>query len=69
MRQCLARLAARVTHVLSALARDEQGAVAVEYLLVLTAFVVPMAILLVGLQRLLADYYSMIAFYVGWPFL
>ena len=48
--------------------RDERGD-ALEYLLVLAVFVLPLVALMDRLKDILRDYYSMIAFYLGWPFL
>jgi Flp pilus assembly pilin Flp len=48
--------------------RDERGDT-LEYAAVLAAFAIPMMGLLALLRNILSDYYSMIAFYVGWPFL
>jgi len=48
--------------------RDERGD-ALEYVTVLAAFAIPMMGLFAVLKNILSDYYAMIAFYVGWPFL
>ena len=51
-----------------ALHRDEQGG-ALEYVLVTAAFALPIMGLGRFLQEMLSDFFSMIAFCVGWPFL
>jgi Flp pilus assembly pilin Flp len=48
--------------------RDERGEM-LEYALVFTAITVPLLFLAERLAEVLADYFSMIAFYVSWPFL
>ena len=48
--------------------RDERGD-ALEYLLVLGVFALPMWVVSTKLLDILGDYFAMIAFYVGWPFL
>ena len=48
--------------------RDQRGD-SLEYLLVLGAFVIPLVAVMFVLKNILSDYYSMIAFFVGWPFL
>jgi Flp pilus assembly pilin Flp len=48
--------------------RDERGDM-LEYLLVLAAFGIPLFAVADTLSNILSDYYQMIAFHVGWPFL
>ena len=48
--------------------RNQRGD-ALEYLLVLAAFAIPLIALLQVLTDILRDFYSMIAFHIGWPFL
>lgn len=48
--------------------RDERGDM-LEYLLVLAAFGIPLFAVADTLSKILSDYYQMIAFHVGWPFL
>jgi len=48
--------------------RDQRGEM-LEYLLVLAAFAIPLIALIQLLMDVLRDFYSMIAFHTGWPFL
>jgi len=48
--------------------RDERGD-ALEYVLVAAVFVLPLMALFDKLKDILGDYFAMISFYVGWPFL
>jgi Flp pilus assembly pilin Flp len=48
--------------------RDERGDL-LEYALVFAAIALPLMFLAERLVEVLADYFSMIAFYVSWPFL
>jgi hypothetical protein len=48
--------------------RDERGDM-FEYILILLAVGIPMFAVSVVLKDILKDYFAMIAFYVGWPFL
>ena len=48
--------------------RDDRGG-ALEYALVLAVFALPAYAVAKVLVKMLSDYYSMISFYVGWPFL
>ncbi len=48
--------------------RDESGG-AIDYVLVLGVFCVPIIVVLLLLADVLADYFGMIAFYVSWPFM
>ena len=47
---------------------DERGDM-LEYLLVLAAFGIPLFAVADTLTKIMSDYYQMIAFHVGWPFL
>lgn len=68
MRRMIGEMLRRVRSPLGRFHRDERGD-ALEYVLVLAAFVFPMTILFRVLRDILAEYFAMIAFYVGWPFL
>jgi len=48
--------------------RDQRGDM-LEYLLVLAGFAIPLLALLQVLTDILRDFYLMIAFHIGWPFL
>jgi len=48
--------------------RDERGEM-LEYAMVFVAIALPLMCLAERLAEVLADYFSMIAFYVSWPFL
>lgn len=48
--------------------RDQRGEM-LEYMLVLAAFAIPLIALIQLLMDVLRDFYSMIAFHIGWPFL
>jgi len=47
---------------------DERGD-ALEYLLVLGVFSIPMIALMDKIKDIMREYFAMIAFFVGWPFL
>lgn len=68
MKKALTVILARLWSPVVRFHRDERGD-ALEYLLVLAAFVIPLVAVFAILRNILSDYYSMIAFYVGWPFL
>ena len=48
--------------------RDQRGEM-LEYLLVLAAFAIPLVALIGLLMDVLSDFFAMIAFHIGWPFL
>jgi Flp pilus assembly pilin Flp len=48
--------------------RDQRGD-ALEYVVVLALFVIPLMALADKIRDILQDYFAMISFYVGWPFL
>ena len=48
--------------------RDERGGM-MDYLLILAAVGVPLIVLSGTMMRILTNYYAMLAFHVGWPFL
>ena len=58
----------RVTAELRHFHRDQRGD-ALEYALVVAVFALPMIVLMERIKDILTDYYSMIAFFLGWPFL
>jgi hypothetical protein len=68
MRTRLAAISRTVLAPTVRLHRDERGG-ALEYALVLVVFALPAYAVAKVLVRMLSDYYSMISFYVGWPFL
>lgn len=68
MRRAAKEMLRRVLSPLGRFHRDERGD-ALEYVLVLAAFILPMTVLFRLLRDILAEYFAMIAFYVGWPFL
>jgi Flp pilus assembly pilin Flp len=57
------------THWLARLHRDERGYTMLEYLAVFAVIGVPIILLFWRLFEIIADYFSMVAFYVTWPFL
>ncbi len=48
--------------------RDERGGM-MDYLLVLAAVGIPLIVLSGAMMKILTNYYAMLAFHVGWPFL
>ena len=48
--------------------RDERGD-ALEYALVLAVFAIPLMIAAGYLREILTDWFSMLSYHVGWPFL
>jgi Flp pilus assembly pilin Flp len=58
----------RCVEVLRRLHRDERGDM-LEYAMVFAFVVVPTMFLFERLFEILSDYFSMIAFFVTWPFL
>ena len=68
MRRLAARVSRRVAARVVGFHRDERGD-ALEYLLVLAVFGLPLVALTTTLTKILTDVYAMISFYVGWPFL
>ncbi len=68
MRRRASEMLRRVMSPLGRFHRDQRGD-ALEYVLVLAAFVLPMTVLFRMLREILEEYFAMIAFYVGWPFL
>jgi len=54
---------------LARLHRDERGYTMLEYVMVFAFISVPIMLLFWRLFALIADYFSIIAFYVTWPFL
>ena len=48
--------------------RDQRGDM-LEYLLILAGFAIPLAALIRLLMDVLSDFFAMIAFHIGWPFL
>ena len=48
--------------------RDQRGDM-LEYVLVLAAFAIPLGALIRLLMDVLSDFFAMIAFHIGWPFL
>ena len=48
--------------------RDEQGGM-MDYLLILAAVGIPLIVLSGTMMKILTNYYAMLAFHVGWPFL
>ena len=48
--------------------RNERGDM-LEYALVLAAFAIPLGVLIGLLMDVLSDFFAMIAFHIGWPFL
>lgn len=68
MKATLSAILGRVLSPVVRFHRDQRGD-ALEYLLILAAFVLPMLAVFAVLKNILSDYYSMIAFFVGWPFL
>lgn len=68
MRTRLAAISRKLIGPAVRLHRDERGG-ALEYLLVIAVFALPAYAVAKTLVKILSDYYSMISFYVGWPFL
>jgi Flp pilus assembly pilin Flp len=61
--------ACRLRSGLVRLHRDERGYTMLEYVMVFAFISVPIMLLFWRLFALIADYFSIIAFYVTWPFL
>ena len=68
MQDVLRSVLRKLTSPIRRFHRDERGD-ALEYALVLLVFALPIVALMDTLKDILRDYFSMIAFYVGWPFL
>ena len=62
------RILSRVARQVARFYRDDRGS-ALEYLLVMAVFVIPLSFLLLPMTQILADYFQMVAFHVSWPFL
>ena len=68
MRRLVTTVSRQLVARIAGFHRDERGD-ALEYLLVLAAFGLPLVALVTTLTKILTDVYAMISFYVGWPFL
>jgi len=68
MRETRTTWSRRLVASLVRLHRDERGG-ALEYMLVLGVFAIPLMIAAGYLRAILTDWFSMLSFHVGWPFL
>jgi Flp pilus assembly pilin Flp len=59
----------RLARALARLHRDQRGYTMLDYAMVFGFIVVPMILLFGKMFQIIAAYFSMIGFYVTWPFL